>query len=206
MRIEKLDENKIRVFLNLEDLKAKNIDLHTFMSNSIESQDLFLEMLNIAENEVGFSTNNYKLMIEAVASSDGNFIFTITRSKPEITGKKFKVKRQSIVANKTPSIYCFNSFDEFCEFCSFINTGTLNKYIFKLKASSLILFNKKYYLVLDNFNLSVPDLKHFTYSISEFASRVKNEELLERKLKEHGKIIIARNAISVCLKYFSDCK
>ena len=60
MRIEKLNENKIRIFLNLEDLKEKNIDLHTFMSSSLESQDLFLDMLSIAETEVGFKTHNYK--------------------------------------------------------------------------------------------------------------------------------------------------
>ena len=51
--------------------------------------------------------------------------------------------------------------------------------------------------------LSVTDLKTFSYTISEFASRVRNEELLEKKLKEYGKVIIAKNAITTCLKYFS---
>lgn len=67
MQIEKLTENKIRIILNLEDLKEKNIDLHSFMSNSIESQDLFYDVLNKAEEEIGFITKNYKLMIEAIA-------------------------------------------------------------------------------------------------------------------------------------------
>lgn len=35
MRIEKLNENKIRIFLGIEDLREKNIDLHDFMSNSL---------------------------------------------------------------------------------------------------------------------------------------------------------------------------
>ena len=64
MRIEKLNENKIRIFLGIEDLREKNIDLHDFMSNSFESQDLFLDLLTKAEAEVGFKTNNYKLLIE----------------------------------------------------------------------------------------------------------------------------------------------
>ena len=51
MRIEKLNDNKIRIFLNTEDLKEKNIDIHTLMSNSIESQDLFYNMLDKAEKE-----------------------------------------------------------------------------------------------------------------------------------------------------------
>lgn len=67
MQIEKLTENKIRITLNLDDLKEQNIDLHTFMSSSLESQDLFYNMLDKAEKEIGFKTKDYKLMIEAIA-------------------------------------------------------------------------------------------------------------------------------------------
>ena len=67
MQIEKLNENKIRITLNLDDLKENNIDLHSFMASSIETQDLFYCMLDKAEKEVGFETKNYKLMIEALA-------------------------------------------------------------------------------------------------------------------------------------------
>ena len=67
MRIEKITENKIRIILNVQDLKEKNIDLHSFMADSIESQDLFYDMLDKAEKEIGFETKDYKLMIEALA-------------------------------------------------------------------------------------------------------------------------------------------
>lgn len=207
MRIEKLNENKIRIFLNLEDLQEKNIDLHTFMSNSVESQDLFLDMLNQAETEVGFKTHNHKLVIEALASSDGNFILTITKLKPEsplgANVVKPKTKRKAVTLNKSLSIYKFNNFDEFCEFCNYINTETANRYVNKLKSSSLVLYQNNYYLILTNLKLNISDLKSFSCTISEFASRIKNEELLERKIKEYGKVIIPKNAISTCLKYFN---
>ena len=45
MRFEKLEENKIRITLSQEDLVKKDIDFHSFMSNSLESQDLFFDML-----------------------------------------------------------------------------------------------------------------------------------------------------------------
>ena len=67
MRIEKITENKIRIILNIKDLQEKNIDLHSFMSSSIETQDLFYDMLDKAEKEVGFETKDYKLIIEALA-------------------------------------------------------------------------------------------------------------------------------------------
>ena len=67
LRIEKITDNKIRIILNMQDLKEKNIDLHSFMAGSIESQDLFYDMLDEAEKKVGFKTKDYKLMIEALA-------------------------------------------------------------------------------------------------------------------------------------------
>jgi len=209
MRIEKLDENRIRIFLNLEDLKEKNIDLHTFMSNSLENQDLFLDMLSQAETQFGFQTKNYKLIIEALASSDGNFVLTITRQKPENPLNKPKLKqpkakRKSMIANKALSIYMFNTFDEFCEFCNYINGCFLNESLKKLRNASLILYKNNYYLVLNSVKLSSSELKSYSYGISEFASFVRNEALFERKLKEYGSIIINKNAISTCLKYFSN--
>ncbi len=35
MRFEKLNEDKIRITLTVDDLSEKNIDLHTFMTDSI---------------------------------------------------------------------------------------------------------------------------------------------------------------------------
>ena len=75
MRIEKLTENKIRIVLNLDDLKENNIDLHSFMSSSIETQDLFCNMLDKAEREIGFKTKDYKLMIEAIAAPERKLYF-----------------------------------------------------------------------------------------------------------------------------------
>ena len=54
MKIEKITENKIRVLLKYEDIKDKNIDLHTIMTKAIESQGFFLEMLKFL-----FSRNIY---------------------------------------------------------------------------------------------------------------------------------------------------
>ncbi len=75
MQIEKLTENKIRITLNTQDLEKNNIDLHSFMSNSPESQDLFCNVLDRAEKEIGFITKDYKLIIEALAVPERSFYF-----------------------------------------------------------------------------------------------------------------------------------
>lgn len=206
MKIEKITDNKIRIIVNLDDLAKKNIDLHTLMSNSIESQSLFMDMLDEAEKKVGFSTKNCKTFIEALASSDGHFIFTITKEdKPVDTYKKksVRIKRKTAKINSTTGIYEFGNFEEFCTFCTYINNSNFKNFKNFAKDFSLYLYNNTYYLIVSNFNLNNPNLKGFYALFTEFARPVINPESFECKLTEYGKPIMKRNAISRCIKYFS---
>lgn len=201
MQIEKLNENKIRITLNLEDLKEKNIDLHSFMSSSIESQNLFYDMLDKAEREIGFKTKDYKLMIEALAIPEGNFILTVTRFLPEKEEKKkLKVKRKNICPEDSLSIYMFNTFDDYLEFCNYIQKYLNSNTYTQLEKTSLYQYNSKYYLCITNINLD--NFKTIHCSIIEFATYITNSSLFERKLIEYGKVIFKTNAINECIKVF----
>ena len=69
MKFEKLNENKIKIIVSMKDLEDKDISLHDFMSNSIESQELFLDLLEEAEEKVGFKTSNCKIRDESIKTS-----------------------------------------------------------------------------------------------------------------------------------------
>ena len=203
MKIEKLTENKIRIILSLSDLEEENIDLHSFMSNSAESQALFCNLLNRAEKEVGFYTKDYKLMIEAIAVPEGNFILTVTRlPEKEQTKKQVKIKRKSSAISSNLVIYSFSSFDDYCEFCKYLSMHLNSQIYLKLKKVSLCLYNSIYYLCIhiNKSNLSV--VKTINCEISEFGNSVDNPELFERKILEYGKVIFKTNAISNCVKAF----
>ena len=202
MQIEKITENKIRITLNIQDLEEKNIDLHTFMSNSLESQDLFYDILDKAEKEVGFKTKDYKLMIEALAIPNGNFILTVTKIIPERDIKQKLIAKRKI--SKSPSnlsIYMFNTFEEYLGFCISMQNNKNNIYTF-LK-STLYLYKSKYYLCLYINEETINAFKSLHYSIIEFATSINNADLFERKLKEYGKEIFKSNAINNCIKHFN---
>lgn len=208
MKIEKLSDDKIRITLNLQDLEAQNIDFQTFMSNPIESQDIFLDMLDKAEEEVGFVTDDYRLMIEALAMSNGNFVLTVTRiqtdKKDKTTYKKKKVniKRHSATIHSDKAVYCFDRFDDFCEFCAFLDNSILRFLNDFSKSISLYLYHEKYYLVFSKINVNSNLLKMFCSSITEFAHFVEHSELFEHKLCEYGTLLMQDNAIDTCLKHF----
>ena len=211
MKFEKLNENKIRIVFTVEDLQEKHIDFHTFMANSLETQDLFLDMLEEAEEKVGFCTKNYKVKIEALAMSDGDFIVTITRLSPElekgrtptaVPKKKFKVhrKRQEIATNQT--IYKFDSFDDYYYFVQFLSNSDMRSIVTIAKQATVYLYKNSYYFILNNINLEHKYLLKFYSCITEFATYVNNSSLFISKLNECGTIVVKNNALRTSLKYF----
>lgn len=205
MRFEKLSENKIRITLDINDLNENDIDYQSFMSNSTDAQKLFLDMLDKAEKEIGFTTKDYKVMVEALATNDGNFILTITRDTVEedqFRKKNLRIRRKNVQLKNTQAIYSFSSFDDFCTFCTFINSSVLNKLDTFSKNFSLYTYNNLYFLVINNINLDFPYLKTFYSTISEFGKFVNDSNLFENKLMEHGRLIIKDKAIKTCIKHF----
>ncbi len=178
MKIEKLNEDKIRVTLNMEDLNERDIDCHTFMANSIESQGIFLDLLNKAEEEVGFHTEDCRIMIEAIALKNGTFVLTITKIKHDkdkektenVKPKKLHIKRKNHALDFAKNIYSFDSFDSFCDFCIFIK-DTLNKRQINdiAKSFDLYEYNSTYYLVISDINISDKNLQYICSSLTEFA-------------------------------------
>ena len=203
MKIEKLNDNKIRITLNLEDLKEKNIDFHSFMSNPIESQSIVLDMLDAAEKEIGFVTKDYKLAIETLATSTGTFILTITRSKDtQNIKKKVHIKRKSADLDKPIAIYSFNSFDDLCDFCRFLKGKNLQATLYSIDTVSLHKYNGMYYLRFSKIGANLNLLKSFCSAILEFGSYVQDSDLFEGRLLESGTTIISNNAIDVLEYYF----
>ena len=211
MKIEKLTENKIRITLNIEDLAEKNIDFHEFMSNPIDSQSLFLDMLDQAEKEFGFVTKDCKVMIEALATSSGTFVLTVTKvtsnfeTPSNIPKKKVKVRKkiQNIKSNSC-AIFEFATFDDFYDYGLSVTTELSAKISnSSIKNAKLYLYNNKYYLVIDELPSDVHLTKAFYSSILEFAKFVSNSTTYKNKILEHGRIVLKKNAIINCIKKFN---
>lgn len=204
MRFEKLNEDKIRITLSHEDLEKKEIDFHSFMSNSMESQDLFFSMLEEAEKEIGFVTKDYLIRIEALAMAGGDFILTVTRSLPEKKKnalKKVHIKRKKTNFDATEVIYYFSSFEDYCSFLQFFYKNNF-KPTGLAKQVLLYEYNNGYYLVLNEINLCFPNLKKLISCMPEFATVVSNPKVFVAKLAESAMLIMKHNAIQIGLNYF----
>ena len=207
MKFEKLNKDKIKVTLNIDDLNRNNLDLNAFMSNSEETNSLFLDVLEKAEKDYDFSTDNYNLKVEAVALADGTFALTITRIldtyiASEPAKKKVHATRKIPKFEPTSMIYKFANFEDFCGFMeALVNNPSIN---YKQISKNSILYNFKdsYYLVLSNINIKSKGLKTLFTLITEFATYISSSDLFAAKLHESGKIIFKTKAIQNGVKYF----
>lgn len=188
MKIEKLNENKIRFIFNHSDLKENNVDVHAFMANSIESQSLFLSMLDKAEQEVGFITDNYKLSIEALALSNGSFVITVTRIEKEtLKSTRVQAYRKPYQEPSSVLIYKFTNFDDFCNFQNFLSVSLPNLLNPFLESNSLYQYENSFFLILENIDFKQATI--LSSAISEFAIGIDYSDLIVHKIKECGKCV-----------------
>lgn len=204
MQIEKINENKIKIILNTDDLIERNIDLHSFMSESLEKQDVFFQLLKEAKSAVGFETLDHKLIIEALFTKKGTFIFIITRIPQKnkiVKAKKFNPCLKTTSEKNFSLIYQFKTFDNISEFCTYLHNNKILGLLKDLK-SSLYKFNKNYFLVLENNINSSTESNTFFAILSEFSEPVLNTPSFLLKIKESGEILIPKNALKTLNRYF----
>lgn len=208
MKIEKVNENKIKVTISLNDLEERNIDLNSLNYNSPAAQELFWDMMEQAEIEFGFNTSDAQLVIEAIPDSDEGFVVTITKVdedgdfesfhkyiKSRFRKSDLKVKKRARKICSTIIIYSFTDFDDIV---------SLSKKIYSTYNGESTLYKCRdtYYLMLTRNNLSAAGIRSFETVLNEFGDKVPNVSFYEGYLNEHGSKIAESNALDIVNSYF----
>lgn len=208
MRIEKINENKIKVTISLNDLEERNIDLDSINYNSPVAQELFWDMMEQAEIQFGFSASDSQLAIEAVPDDGESFVVIITKLDEDGDFEsiqkyiKNKFKKTDLRSKKKGSkicssivIYSFDNFDDLCVLSNRLrNIYTGESTLYKLKNT--------YFLILAKNSWSVDNLKMFESLLGEYGTMVQNTSFYEGYLDEYAVTIVECNAIDVINSYF----
>jgi adapter protein MecA 1/2 len=204
MKIEKINENKIKITLTKKDLENRNIDIGKFKLNTSSYQQLLWDIMEHAEIEFGFDISESQLFIEAIADNSGDFIIIITRS----SGEDLPSEIQHILMDKIISagifplplknsseipisekydVVSFNDLDDIISLC---------QHLPQCKSIPSQLYNYKglYYIVLKNNGRNINLLNIFESKSVEFNGTFIDTKLLPL-LEEHGNKIISSAAI-----------
>ena len=203
MKFEKLSEYKLKITLSNDELPNSNGDLESFMSNPSEARKSFLDILDKAEDEVGFFVGDHKVRIDAKSQYNGECIFTITKLIPKKkTLKKATPVRVSTNRRDNCVIYSFTDIEHFINFCNFIKKQKITRLKDFCKYTELYKLNTKYYLVFNQINNEYKYLAKIYSCMTEFADFFSSQETMIYMLKERGTLVIKNNAIQICQKSF----
>ena len=90
MTIEKISDNQIRCTLTRADLEEHQVDVSQLAYGNENAKKLFQEMMNQAQIQFGFQSDNTPLMIEAIPVSSESIVLIITKVEdPEELDTRF---------------------------------------------------------------------------------------------------------------------
>lgn len=210
MKLEKINNDKIRAIINISDLSNHNINVHSFMANPLISEKLFSEILDKANKEIGYDTKDFNIKIEILSLSNIDFIITFTKLPikkysnkilPQ-TKTQFLNNKNNNVSNYTmrnnTTIYFFEKLNDFYDFSYLYFKLNLPKHI----AKEIVLYEYKsnYFLVITSIYTTNLNCSKINSILTDFATCVQNSDIFCKKLSEHGKIIIKNNALDLINK------
>lgn len=183
MIIELIDETRLLISLDEEDMLTFDLTFERFFWKDRHSKEVITELLRLAKEKTGFSAEGHKLMIEAIPQGDGCMIlFTLLPKSGEGTRKKYRIKNKGELF-----VYVFDSAD---------NMLSAVKRLFSIKNglydSQLLQYRDKYYLVIyTNKGLPPP----VGILLSEYANLKGKEKSTLARILEYGSTIVDRNAV-----------
>ncbi len=208
MRIEKINENKIKILIDPTEAKAWKISCQTISENTPEVQEMFSRVIRFAEQKIDFSLEGAKLFVETIRELDQEtdgvgVLLTRVFNQEELDlavrqcGYQGRLKRSTIrrrvQTGGTMMLYRFYEFDDLCEAVSrlggrFTRTSTLYKE------------KNTFYLHLADENPQV--LREAEPILSEFGKQVENGRYMLGYLNEYGQVMIRDRAQEVLMEYF----
>ena len=208
MKIERISENIIKVTISYNDLEERNIDLNTLNYNTPAAQEFFWDLMEQAEEQLGFNLSDSQLIIEPIPDSNDGFVITITRIdedgefesihkyiKSRMKKSDLRVKKKGKKICSPLYIYSFKNINDVC---------SLAKKLEGLYSgdSSLYRYRETYYLTLTRSGLAPANTKAFELMLNEFGTKVNSISFFDGYLNEYGEKVIEYNALDVLKKFY----
>ena len=189
MKIEKLNNNKIKVTLTTMDLINLDIDVEQLAPDSKELHTFLFHIMETIREETGFNPYNGQVVVEATPSHEGISILVskLCCESKKITKERFnnakgvKAKLKDLSYAK---IFYFKNFEDMCMALAQVPESSLS-------GGSLYKLNDTYCFIIKN------DIHSSRCSaiMAEFAAKSSEYPLQVTYIREHGRLIAKGNEL-----------
>ncbi|HZH61545.1 MAG TPA: genetic competence negative regulator [Metabacillus sp.] len=193
MRLERLNYDKIKIFLTTDDLRDRGLTKEDLWKDSLKVHQLFRDMMNEASVELGFEAHG-PIAVEVYSLHAQGMVVIVTNSQ-ETEESEDDFSDEYIEMQ----VKVDESFDIIFEFESFEALIQLSRYTYhhNIQDGVVIYFQDRYYLLLnDEQPVNIDDL------VSILAEYGSPSTLTVHRLKEYGKILLQEKAMAEIYHYF----
>ncbi len=189
MRIQKINENTLRIFLSFTELAERDISMADLFQRSAKTEQLFWEMISKAGEEVQFVLDQ-PFWIQATVMSSEEFVITVVKQEyqEEISEEpKTKPKRRP---RSREWIYRFDDWEQLVNAAKGLGDYLPNR-------TSVYYYSPNYYLVLSP--RAGASRQRIEAILKEYGEKVNMTKVY---LDEYGKVIQSGNALETIRHYF----
>jgi len=202
MKIERLNQDKIRIFLTFDDLLERGIQKEDMWREIPKVHELFSEMMDQAYNELGFDASG-PLAVEVFALPAQGMVVIVTRGKVNLKPEERSLEEDDndedvyelevTLEQSDVVMYAFRDIEDVIAVCKQIKAAELTD------DGRLYSYNGKYMLVLESEGL---ELARYHAVIALLAEYGEATSVTTAILEEYGKVIMPAKAVSEICTYF----
>ncbi|CAJ1002883.1 MULTISPECIES: genetic competence negative regulator [Bacillales] len=199
MRVERLGQDKIRIFLTFDDLSERGIEKEDMWRDIPKVHELFNDMMEQAYHELGFEVSG-PVAVEVFALPAQGMVVIVTRGK---TGSMLEKEEEEYedddvyelevtLEESELVIYSFRDFEHLVEAAHRINAMLTN-------GGAAYFYQGKYYLVLGELDLDQEQYQKLIAILSEYGEATPTTVYV---LEEYGKVVVADDAVKEICRHF----
>ncbi|WP_336786797.1 genetic competence negative regulator [Paenibacillus sp. MMO-177] len=204
MKIERLSQDKIRIFLTFDDLLERGIQKEDMWREIPKVHDLFSEMMEQAYSELGFDASG-PLAVEVFALPAQGMVVIVTRGKmnglsderatddedteDEIYEMEVTMEQSDIV------MYSFRDFEDVINVCKQLQAASLTE------DGRLYSYNGKWILALEPALIETARHNAVIALLAEYGEAT---SVTYAMLEEYGKVIMPSQAVrEICTHFYN---
>ncbi len=197
MRVERLGQDKIRIFLTFDDLSERGIEKEDMWRDIPKVHELFNDMMEQAYEELGFEVSG-PVAVEIFALPAQGMVVIVTRGKTGSTVEKEEDDDEAVYEMEVTLeesdliIYSFRDFEHLVEASHRINSLLTN-------GGSIYFYQNKYYLVLEEIDMDQERYHKLIAILSEYGEATPTTIYV---IEEYGKPVIEDDAVKEICKRF----
>lgn len=200
MKMERLSQDKIRIFLTFDDLTERGIQKDDMWREIPKVHELFSEMMDQAYMELGFDATG-PLAVEVLAMPAQGMMVIVTRGKMNFNSAEDTLEDEleeevyelELTLDETDQVtYAFHDFEDLLRLAKVIEPMLTD-------GGTLYAYKNKWILLLDAKPMDEKKLQSVVAVLSEYGEAT---SITQAVLEEYGKTVIAENAVgTLCAKF-----